>query len=44
MQAYKQFITSDPNVLFGKPTIKDTHIAVEYTLDELSGEQLLNSF
>jgi uncharacterized protein (DUF433 family) len=32
-------------VLFGKPTIKDTHIAVEYTLDELSGgttvEQLL---
>ena len=45
MQAYRQFITSDPNVLFGKPAIKDIRIAVEHILDELAGgttvEQLL---
>jgi len=48
MQAYRQFITSDPNVLFGKPAIKDTRIAVEQILDELAGgttvEQLLEEY
>ena len=37
MQNYRQFITSNPNILFGKPTIKDTRISVEQILDELAG-------
>jgi len=37
MQNYRQFITSNPNILFGKPTIKDTRISVELILDELAG-------
>jgi uncharacterized protein (DUF433 family) len=45
MQDYRRFITSNPNILFGKPTIKDTRIAVEHILDEMAGgtsiEQLL---
>ncbi len=48
MQTYKQFITSDPNVLFGKPAIRDTRIAVEQILDELAGgttvEELLEEY
>jgi hypothetical protein len=47
MQDYRLFITSNPNILFGKPVIKDTRIAVEHILDELAGgttiEQLLKS-
>ena len=37
MQDYRQYITSNPNILFGKPAIKDTRIAVEHVLDELAG-------
>ena len=37
MPDYRQFITSDPNVLFGKPAIRGTRIAVEHILDELAG-------
>ncbi len=48
MPDYRQFITSDPNVLFGKPAIRDTRIAVEHVLDELAGgttiEQLLEEY
>jgi uncharacterized protein (DUF433 family) len=48
MQDYRQFITSDPNILFGKPAIKGTRIAVEHILDELAGgttiEELLEEY
>jgi len=48
MQDYRQYITSDPNVLFGKPAIKNTRIAVEHILDELAGgttiEELLEEY
>jgi len=48
MQDYRRFITSNPNILFGKPAIKDTRIAVEHILDELAGgttiEQLLEEY
>jgi uncharacterized protein (DUF433 family) len=48
MQTYRQFITSDPNVLSGKPAIKGTRIAVELILDELAGgttiEELLEEY
>ncbi len=37
VQTSRQFITSDPNVLFGKPAIRGTRIAVEQILDELAG-------
>lgn len=37
IQNYRQYIVSDPNVLFGKPAIKGTRIAVEQVLDELAG-------
>ncbi len=48
MQNYRQYITSDPNILFGKPAIKDTRIPVELVLDELAGgisiEELLEEY
>ena len=48
MQDYRQFITSNPNILFGKPAIKDTRIPVELILDELAGgttiEELLEEY
>ena len=48
MQDYRKYITSDPNVLFGKPAIRGTRIAVEQILDELAGgttiEQLLEEY
>ncbi len=48
MQDYRRYITSNPNILFGKPAIKDTRIAVEHILDELAGgttiEQLLEEY
>jgi uncharacterized protein (DUF433 family) len=48
MADYRQYITSNPNILFGKPAIKDTRIAVEQILDELAGgtsiEQLLEEY
>ncbi len=37
MLNYREWITSNPNVLFGKPAIKDTRIPVELVLDELAG-------
>ena len=36
MPNYREWITSDPNILFGKPAIKGTRIPVELILDELS--------
>jgi uncharacterized protein (DUF433 family) len=48
MQDYRQFITSNTNILFGKPAIKGTRIAVEQVLDELAGgtsiEELLEEY
>ncbi len=48
MPEYRKWITSDPNVLFGKPTIKGTRIAVEQILDELAGgttvDELLEAY
>jgi uncharacterized protein (DUF433 family) len=48
MQDYQQFITSNPKILFGKPTIKDTRIPVELILDELAGgtsiEEILEEY
>ena len=44
----RKYITSDPNVLFGKPAIRGTRIAVEHILDELAGgttiEELLEEY
>jgi uncharacterized protein (DUF433 family) len=37
MPEYRNWISSDQNVLFGKPVIKGTRIAVEQILDELAG-------
>ena len=37
MPEYRQWITSNPNILFGKPAIKGTRISVEQILDELAG-------
>lgn len=34
---YRDFISSDPKILFGKPAIKGTRISVELILDELAG-------
>ncbi|MFL5661747.1 MAG: DUF433 domain-containing protein [Ktedonobacteraceae bacterium] len=36
MPEYRKWITSDPNVLFGKPAIKGTRISIELILDELA--------
>jgi uncharacterized protein (DUF433 family) len=36
MPSYRDFIISDPNILFGKPAIKGTRISVEQVLDELA--------
>lgn len=48
MPEYRNWITSNPNVLFGKPIIKDTRIAVEQILDELAGgttiDELLEAY
>ncbi len=37
MLNYREWITSDLEILFGKPAIKGTRIPVELVLDELSG-------
>ena len=37
MPEYRKWITSDPNVLFGKPAIRGTRVPVELILDELAG-------
>lgn len=48
MPDYRKWIISDPNVLFGKPAIKGTRIAVEQILDELAGgttvDELLEAY
>ena len=48
MPEYRKWITSNPNVLFGKPAIRDTRIPVELILDELAGgmpvEELLAEY
>lgn len=48
MPDYRQYIVSDPNVLFGKPAIRGTRIAVVQILDELAGgttfEELLEEY
>ena len=48
MQDYRQYITSNPNILFGKPAIKNTRISVELILDELAGgtsiEEMLEEY
>jgi uncharacterized protein (DUF433 family) len=45
---YREWITSNPSVLFGKPAIKGTRIPVELILDELSSgatiEDILESY
>lgn len=42
MPEYRKWITSDPNVLFGKPIIKGTRIAVEQILDELAAGTMVD--
>lgn len=37
MPNYRDFITSCPSILFGKPAIKGTRISVELIIDELAG-------
>lgn len=48
MPNYRDFIVSDPSILFGKPAIKGTRIPVELILDELAGgttfEELLEEY
>ena len=48
MPEYRKWITSNPNVLFGKPAIRDTRIPVELILDELAGgitmEELIEAY
>ncbi len=42
MPNYREWITSNPNALFGKPAIKGTRIPVELILDELSAGTSIN--
>lgn len=45
---WKEHINSDPNVLFGKPVIKNTGISVELILEKLAAdesfEQILEAY
>lgn len=45
---WQQYIISDPEILAGKPTIKDTRLAVEFILDLLAKgwneQQLLQNY
>ena len=45
---WKSRIVSDPAIMFGKPTIKGTRVAVELIVDKLAAgrtiEQLLKSY
>jgi len=39
--SWQDFIITDPQILYGKPTIKNTRISVELILDKLSaGESI----
>ena len=48
MPNYREWITSNPNVLFGKTAIKGKRIPVELILDELSAgtsiDEILESY
>jgi uncharacterized protein (DUF433 family) len=33
---WRDYIVSDPEILLGKPTIKDTRLSVEYLVDRLA--------
>lgn len=48
MLNYRHYIVTDPTILFGKPAIRGTRIAVEQVLDELAGgttiEELLEEY
>jgi uncharacterized protein (DUF433 family) len=44
MPEYRTYITSNPNILFGKPIIWGTLIAVEQILDELAGGTTMTNF
>ncbi len=37
MKEYKERITIDPEIMFGKPVIKNTRITVEHILRKLAG-------
>ncbi len=45
---WKNHISSDPSIMFGKPVIKGTRVPVETIIDKLAGgrtvEQLLKSY
>lgn len=45
---WKHFIVSDPNVMVGKPVVRDTRLAVDFLLGLLAAgwtqEQLLQSY
>ena len=45
---WKNHITSDPAIMFGKPVIKGTRVPVELIVDKMAGgrtvEQLLKSY
>lgn len=45
---WKNHISSDPSIMFGKPVIKGTRVSVETIIDKLAGgrtvEQLLKSY
>ena len=46
--AWKNYITADPQILFGKPVIKNTRIPVDLVLEKLSAghsfESLLKAY
>lgn len=48
MLDWQEYITSDPDILYGKPTIKGTRIPVDLILEKLaygeSMEQLLKAY
>ena len=48
MLDWQEYITSDPEILYGKPTIKSTRIPVDLILEKLaygeSMEQLLQAY
>lgn len=45
---WRDYITSDPNILFGKPVIKGTRVPVDLILEKLGNgetmEQLLEAY
>lgn len=45
---WKEYITSDPEILFGKPVIKNTRIPVDLLLEKLaagySNDELLKAY